>query len=466
MGLLGGNSEDLKVVIGAEDKTKATFTGFNASFGKMTAAVGLGTIAADLFKKGMSMVESQISSVIKAAADEQVAMSKVDGILKNMNGSFEEHKKVVLDAANAAIKLGIDDEDAAISMAKFLQATNDTKAAQLAMTDAQDLMRLKGLDLETATKMVTLAYAGNVKVLKEMYTIDLPEGAKGLEALGLMHEKVGGQAQLFADTYAGKMEIMKVSIENVKEEIGGVFLPILTKMFDAIVGFVNGDTFKGWIENVKKKFELFSADAEAIYIPLFKEKLSTAVNTLTESITALNVQFGGTNASVNSLDIAIAPLLGLIMAVNLAFAIGAGFISAYHTAATGLAKTISLIHDALEQTATAIANVGNQWVEMIRTMQTGAGKILPDWLYNPAPISRKASGGPISAGMPYLVGERGPEVIVPSQSGTVIPNSRIGGGIVINVNNPVVREENDITRIANAVAARINRATELRALGA
>ena len=31
-------------------------------------------------------------------------------------------------------------------------------------------------------------------------------------------------------------------------------------------------------------------------------------------------------------------------------------------------------------------------------------------------------GGPVSAGQPYLVGEMGPEVIVPSQGGTVIPN--------------------------------------------
>lgn len=34
----------------------------------------------------------------------------------------------------------------------------------------------------------------------------------------------------------------------------------------------------------------------------------------------------------------------------------------------------------------------------------------------------KADGGPVSAGKPYLVGERGPEIIVPQKSGTVIPN--------------------------------------------
>ena len=38
----------------------------------------------------------------------------------------------------------------------------------------------------------------------------------------------------------------------------------------------------------------------------------------------------------------------------------------------------------------------------------------------------KASGGPISAGQPYIVGERGPEIVVPRASGFVIPNHQIG----------------------------------------
>jgi len=33
----------------------------------------------------------------------------------------------------------------------------------------------------------------------------------------------------------------------------------------------------------------------------------------------------------------------------------------------------------------------------------------------------RASGGPVSAGQPYLVGERGPELIVPASDATVIP---------------------------------------------
>lgn len=38
----------------------------------------------------------------------------------------------------------------------------------------------------------------------------------------------------------------------------------------------------------------------------------------------------------------------------------------------------------------------------------------------------KAMGGPVRAGMPYLVGERGPELIIPTSNATVIPNGKFG----------------------------------------
>ena len=48
----------------------------------------------------------------------------------------------------------------------------------------------------------------------------------------------------------------------------------------------------------------------------------------------------------------------------------------------------------------------------------------------------KASGGSVDAGTSYLVGEKGPEIMVPRSSGTIIPNHAIadsaGGGTVQN----------------------------------
>jgi hypothetical protein len=49
-----------------------------------------------------------------------------------------------------------------------------------------------------------------------------------------------------------------------------------------------------------------------------------------------------------------------------------------------------------------------------------------------------ASGGPVSAGRPYIVGERGPELFVPKYSGSIVPNNQIsfaGDNITVNASS-------------------------------
>ncbi len=43
-------------------------------------------------------------------------------------------------------------------------------------------------------------------------------------------------------------------------------------------------------------------------------------------------------------------------------------------------------------------------------------------------VPRRANGGSVSSGTPYLVGEQGAELFVPSGNGTIIPNNQLGGG--------------------------------------
>jgi hypothetical protein len=57
----------------------------------------------------------------------------------------------------------------------------------------------------------------------------------------------------------------------------------------------------------------------------------------------------------------------------------------------------------------------------------------------------RATGGPVAAGTPYLVGEQGPELFVPTGNGMIVPNSQLGsgsavatGGIVVNVSSSVL----------------------------
>jgi hypothetical protein len=56
----------------------------------------------------------------------------------------------------------------------------------------------------------------------------------------------------------------------------------------------------------------------------------------------------------------------------------------------------------------------------------GVGQVVGGPLFTAGVVAQpRAEGGPIAAGQPYLVGERGPELVVPSQSGHVVPNEAI-----------------------------------------
>jgi hypothetical protein len=56
----------------------------------------------------------------------------------------------------------------------------------------------------------------------------------------------------------------------------------------------------------------------------------------------------------------------------------------------------------------------------------------------------RASGGPVSSNKAYLVGERGPELFMPSSSGNIVPNHAMGGSVVVNID---ARQSDDPGRL-------------------
>lgn len=87
-------------------------------------------------------------------------------------------------------------------------------------------------------------------------------------------------------------------------------------------------------------------------------------------------------------------------------------------------------------------------------------------------IAGRASGGPVFSGTPYMVGERGPELFVPSGGGYIVPNHalRSGGGttevhnhITITGNTFLEDSHTTKTRLARMLKPHIEAAVSLRA---
>jgi len=76
----------------------------------------------------------------------------------------------------------------------------------------------------------------------------------------------------------------------------------------------------------------------------------------------------------------------------------------------------------------------------------------------------RATGGPVSPGQPYLVGERGPEMFVPTSAGAIAANGGLGGGardvrVSINVNAPAGGDSGQsLQRSSRQIASAVRRA--------
>lgn len=65
----------------------------------------------------------------------------------------------------------------------------------------------------------------------------------------------------------------------------------------------------------------------------------------------------------------------------------------------------------------------------------------------------RASGGPVSAGKAYMIGERGPEMFLPTTSGQIIPNHSVGGSQSIVINAPINAPGADAAALARVEAS-------------
>lgn len=97
----------------------------------------------------------------------------------------------------------------------------------------------------------------------------------------------------------------------------------------------------------------------------------------------------------------------------------------------------------IEQYIAALLRIPADVVTAVRIIGGGQGDLGTGTV-----VGTRASGGPVSSGRPYLVGEEGPELVVPRSSGTVIPAAEtaamLGGGgttvVQLVLNDRVLQE--------------------------
>lgn len=245
------------------DEMTGSFKLTGASMASLQKILVGGAVAAG------AAVTAFLYSSAKAAAEAEKAMARVTATLKTMGNAALRNKDAILKAADAAVQLGFDDEDAAESITRLYQRTNDLTKAQQLNHLAMDLARAKSIDLLSATNLVGQVLSGNGRVLKQ-YGIEISDTLPPLEALKQLQKQVAGQADAFANTFEGQMTVLGIQFQNIKESIGSALITALMPFIQQFTAWLNDPKTKEQFAKWTADFQSWAEVIIPVVIDVFK----------------------------------------------------------------------------------------------------------------------------------------------------------------------------------------------------
>jgi hypothetical protein len=426
-GLAGAVTMAQKAVLALNIAIRANPIGFLIS-----AVVAL--LAYLSFENGLGRTLAQISAVVDFVGQAfsrfaSFIKEKVAAVIKGIQERFEAFKQKLLDVYNTIAEFipGMDRVESAFNSAKESVSDMVDNGLEYAKESAQSL-----------TDALANAVPNDVK-----------EGALGLAD---------------AWTQAGDAydKLQQKTSSGVGEPIGLDSLPQFTAGGVAPAGMSEGT--KKYQDELKKRFESLQEslrtekEKEAIN---FQERMST----LEEYYNTQNLAFSEYAAMREELEQQHQDKLASIQAANVQRNVGYfkdgefakiefSKMSGDEQVAFAKESGKALLSEMAKTNKAAFrAQQALQISEAIMNTATGATKALAQGgIFGPilagivvaagaAQIATIASqqppgrftGGSVMGKKPYIVGERGPEMFVPSQSGTIIPNGNLGNGKDVNV---------------------------------
>jgi hypothetical protein len=193
-----------------------------------------------------------------AAYGEQIAEAKrLDQALRNIGFQFASAQaEGYLDSVEKVT--GINRDQLQPAFIELAQITKSTTLAQSMLNTALDVSAGTGLDLSSTTKILSQAYIGNYKGLKQL-NLGLTNAELAtksyLEIEKLLATQYAGQSKNAADSYQGSLNRLKIAAEQASEQIGQGLVSALSvssggfdKLIDKVDNF--GDSINGLITNI------------------------------------------------------------------------------------------------------------------------------------------------------------------------------------------------------------------------
>lgn len=224
----------LEILLKARDEATAVIQESSKKIGGAMTAIG-GAVTAGL------------ALSVKSAADEEAGVIRLQQALANVGVSYDDVKDSLEGYINATQQsTSIGDDKQREALAELVAITGDYGKALELLPQTLDLAIGKDMDMVAAAQVLGRVSEGNTTILTR-YGIELQEGATATEALGLMQEKYGGQAEAYGGSMAGQYDLLKNNLGDVIEMIGGTLLPMLTDLFQNHIQPVI-ESVKAWID--------------------------------------------------------------------------------------------------------------------------------------------------------------------------------------------------------------------------
>lgn len=193
-----------------------------AKKGALIATAAAGAIAGAAF------------SAVKAATEDQESQKKLaDQLRRTMEATDEQIASVEQYISKQQMLVGVADDQLRPALANLARATGDITFAQKNLGLALDISAATGIELETVSLALGKAFNGNIGALTKL-GVPIDENVKKSKDLSsvveTLNNQFGGAASAAADTFAGRLNILKLSIGEAWEGIGYALLPIAEKL--------------------------------------------------------------------------------------------------------------------------------------------------------------------------------------------------------------------------------------------
>ena len=221
----------IKNISAAAEEAGSKFTGLKT--------VMLGTFASSAIQKGLSEFEGFLKESVKAAEAAQTSVAALGTAMNNAKVNTDANREAIMKSTEAMGNLGFKANDTRNAFTTMITATGSVTESQRLMGVTADYARLKHEDLATAATTLTRSTTGAMRAFAQFgITLDthLPKNQAISKAFDQLNQKIGNQAAAYAQTYAGKMQIIGVQTEDLKEKIGNLLLPILMKLESWFIG--------------------------------------------------------------------------------------------------------------------------------------------------------------------------------------------------------------------------------------